>query len=481
MPNYCTIRLIVIPRPMKTKISALIMGIIGATMFLAPLAHGESNAMDILNNQIYHSSLGFSVLFPPGWENYTVTGDTLDYGELGTASAVEIGLPDQLDMLTVSRHNIDQWNSLTGLNNTSIPLMLGVTDSSVIAYSVNEQYANEEIDWIIGHITIHEKSLSDIEGTENEEAIQYLLDTMVISGYPDGTFKPEQTINRAELMKIITEARAGAPDGELYQSCFPDVMDEWFAKYVCYAKAQNWVQGYPDGNFKPDQSINKAEALKMIVNSQGMSIPGSVNDALFDDVDNSAWYAPFVKAAFDRGLLEQTGGSYGIGDLITRAEVSENIYRALLVTGIDSQGSPAMMDEGLAAEEILATIEGYALFTSDSYNFSVEYPDNWFYEGLFSDPFSNVRTYEFGPGLDQDGPALVTLEVRSGQAPDGTIIEMNSKNLVLTEEAGQTNVYYTGDVSERLFRVFGASEYQDIMLQMASTIQDLPEEQKSGY
>ncbi len=80
-------------------------------------------------------------------------------------------------------------------------------------------------------------NFSDTTEHQYRESIQYLADHGVVGGYPDGTFKPDQDINRAEIMKIMLEASRG---GENFagEYCFPDVKTEWFAKYLCYAKLQ---------------------------------------------------------------------------------------------------------------------------------------------------------------------------------------------------------------------------------------------------
>ena len=264
-------QIILTPRPMKTKIFS-ILTIILITAFTAavPLSHAKTlTAQDIISSYRYDAGLGFSILFPPGWDLFTTSLETIELYDLGTATSLDVGLPDIPDMMNIGKFEIEQWNNLSTIE-TINPTMIGVTDTHVIGYELTaaEHDYQEDIDWIIDNITVHSTTLSDIQEDRNETSIQYLLDTNVISGYPDGTFKPAQTINRAELMKIITEGIGITPSADEYSDCFPDVTNEWFAVYVCYAKEQNWIQGYPDGAFKPDQNVNKVEALKMIINSR---------------------------------------------------------------------------------------------------------------------------------------------------------------------------------------------------------------------
>ena len=168
----------------------------------------------------------------------------------------------------------------------------------------------------------------------NYEAIKFMVYLGVIEGYEDGTFKPNKEINRAELMKLMVYGWLGeAPDVEDYNNCFPDVTDEWFAPYVCYAQEEEWVQGYTDGNFYPANIVSKVEALKMILESYGIEVPETaiLRDLPYDDVYSSAWYAPYLKTAYDMGLLEETGNSFNPNDGRTRAEVSEEIFRLLVL------------------------------------------------------------------------------------------------------------------------------------------------------
>lgn len=164
---------------------------------------------------------------------------------------------------------------------------------------------------------------------KNKKAIEYLFDQKIINGYPDGTFKPDKTVNRAELLKILVAGNGVSPDTKEFGDCFSDVKDEWFAPYVCYAKKQAWVSGYADGEFKPAQTVNKAEALKMLLNSQGIEIPTEVSGNPFDDVGAGEWFAPYVAKAKELKILEEIGAKLGPAANMARGGIAENLYRLL--------------------------------------------------------------------------------------------------------------------------------------------------------
>lgn len=173
-------------------------------------------------------------------------------------------------------------------------------------------------------------ALSDIQGYPYRDAIEYLEREGIISGYNDGTFKPNIAINRAELMKILVGSVADEEDYKSYGNCFPDVQEGWFEQYVCYAYAQGWIDGYPDGNFLPGNTVNKAEAIKMLINSQGIEVPKVLSEDVYRDVPSNAWFAPYINAAKSKGALVETGNYFYPGELMTRGSISENIYRVLL-------------------------------------------------------------------------------------------------------------------------------------------------------
>ncbi|MEK7085621.1 MAG: S-layer homology domain-containing protein, partial [Patescibacteria group bacterium] len=181
---------------------------------------------------------------------------------------------------------------------------------------------------------------SDInETTKNYEAILYLQENGIINGYPDGTFKPYKAVNRAEFLKIIIEGSHIDLDIPT-TTPFKDVdNNSWYAPYVKKAFAEGWINGYPDGTFKPAQTINKVEALKILGSAQSWQVNDIHPDSyhgLFDDIDIFAWYTPYVAYAKINGYLEETGSTFSPGALMSREGISETIYLTLTVASSDT-------------------------------------------------------------------------------------------------------------------------------------------------
>ncbi|EKD63791.1 MAG: S-layer protein [uncultured bacterium] len=207
-----------------------------------------------------------------------------------------------------------------------------------------------------------------VSSDENYVAIEYLVSIGTLQGYSDGIFQPDTTINRAELMKVLVAGQGISPDENTYKDCYSDVASDWYAKYVCYATEQGWVGGYPDGTFKPAQTVNKVEALKMLVNALGLGskLPETVSEDLFDDTDNSAWYAPYLYVAKDLNLLEVTDRDYGPSSDMNRGGVAEYIFRTLVVNEllIDSY-TAEYRDQFLTDKGLSSLIETPVLYDVD--------------------------------------------------------------------------------------------------------------------
>ena len=115
---------------------------------------------------------------------------------------------------------------------------------------------------------------SDIEGTKYEEALVKLAALGTIEGYEDGTFKPENTITRAELATVITFVLGLQDAAELAKGTEPQFSDvkvnEWYTGYINIAANENVFAGYPDGTFRPSQEVSYSEAITMLVNALGL-------------------------------------------------------------------------------------------------------------------------------------------------------------------------------------------------------------------
>jgi uncharacterized protein YkwD len=163
----------------------------------------------------------------------------------------------------------------------------------------------------------------------NREAILYLQTNNVIEGYDDETFKPNQEVNRVEFLKIILEG-SNVPLTSTSNTPFPDVNhNAWYGPYLKKAYQEGWIEGYPDGTFKPSQNINKVEALKILGKVQNWDLPTKITTSPYSDTPATSWYTPYVVFAKERDFLEEQGPNFNPGKKMTRAGISEVIYRTM--------------------------------------------------------------------------------------------------------------------------------------------------------
>ena len=164
------------------------------------------------------------------------------------------------------------------------------------------------------------------------DSLSYLKKKGIISGFEDRTFKPDQQLQRAELLKEIISAKKQFPLELNYNNCFKDVKNEWFAPAVCSAKEKGWVNGFNDQTFHPKAAVTRAEALKIFI--EAFEIRDQSNKALndFPDVQEKAWYYQYIKIAQDNGLLNQNEADLFKPDsIISRGESGQILYRILLL------------------------------------------------------------------------------------------------------------------------------------------------------
>lgn len=161
------------------------------------------------------------------------------------------------------------------------------------------------------------------------EAIKYLKENNIVSGYDDNSFKPNNNLNRAEALKIILTANSiSIAEGT---NNFPDVPNNaWFAKYVKTAVSKLIVKGYSDGKFKPENLVSRAEFLKISILSAGFNPKDTNNN--YPDISSDQWYAKFFTFAKKYELLRMKKGGFIVpNDPITRAEAADVIYRLSLI------------------------------------------------------------------------------------------------------------------------------------------------------
>ncbi|MBP6085173.1 S-layer homology domain-containing protein [Candidatus Gracilibacteria bacterium] len=107
--------------------------------------------------------------------------------------------------------------------------------------------------------------------TPYADAITYVKNKNIVQGFGDQSFRPDNTVTRAELLKMVFLANNTNIEAQTDTQCFSDVdKNMWYAKYICYAQGNQIINGFPDGSFKPNAPVSYQEALKISMNTLGL-------------------------------------------------------------------------------------------------------------------------------------------------------------------------------------------------------------------
>ena len=187
-------------------------------------------------------------------------------------------------------------------------------------------------------ITVSAQAFWDVPAHhKHHQAVSHLSDIGVISGYQDGSFQPDRTVSRAEAVKLlITSVKSKdliqkimdsyLKDG--YPSPFFDSpLREWFGPYVAMARQYSIVGGYSDGSFRPHNTINFAEGLKIALETYGINVRSErfIHTPLLY-MQGHEWFAPYFSYARNHNIINPDK-FYHPAQLMTRGEFAEIIYR----------------------------------------------------------------------------------------------------------------------------------------------------------
>ncbi len=174
------------------------------------------------------------------------------------------------------------------------------------------------------------KNFSDVPEThKSAEAISIMADMGLLSGYEDGSFKPEGNITRAEFATVVCRALGVEANYSDNRQVFDDVpANHWAAGYITVAAQQGIVNGYGDYKFGPSDNIKYKDAVKMVVTMPGYAPIADVNGGYPDG---------YMITANQYGFLNGINGMSN-DTLVTRAVVAQMIYNALNIPVLEQVG-----------------------------------------------------------------------------------------------------------------------------------------------
>ena len=203
----------------------------------------------------------------------------------------------------------------------SFLLGLSLTTSAVIPLGISTAQAQTQ--------------LFDIQGHWAQRCIRSLAEQNIINGYPDGSFRPNAPVNRAEFATLVGNAFPNVARNRTARS-FNDVSSSFWAYNAIRAASQTgFLSGYPDGSFRPTQNIPRAQVLVSLGNGLNYTPAGGVNallDRTYDDAATIPNYArPTIAAATENQLVVNYPNVRRLrpNQSATRADVAAFLCQAL--------------------------------------------------------------------------------------------------------------------------------------------------------
>jgi len=211
------------------------------------------------------------------------------------------------------------------------------------------------------------------------QEINYLIERGIISGFPDNTFRPETSVTRAQAAIMI--GRALGLDGTQQNTKFPDVgKDSVASGYIQSAVSEGIIQGFPDGTFRPNQSVTRGQLAIFL--SRAFDIQETTT-VTFKDVSSTSAAYPYIgkllAAGITTGYIDNT---YRPDQAVTRGQFSAFIARTL-----DSKFIPKAEEEAEKNTETVSQTQ--AVRSAESYLDFIAFSRSGLIEQLEYEGFSN--------------------------------------------------------------------------------------------
>ena len=193
---------------------------------------------------------------------------------------------------------------------------------------------------------------NDLNGHWGYDYVMTLVNDGTVNGYPDGTFRPDGTVTRAEFVKLIGKSDV------LYDGTYSDIEGHWGYDFIMYSG----LEGYSDGTFKPDTPITRNDCVNLIWKRNG----GPKDIICPSAITNQGTNRDAVAWAYTNGIVcGDDGFNLRLSDTLTRAEAATLIIRS---RNIDPNAPKVSFIDRVKPEILKAVFESFNIFGDMAYN-----------------------------------------------------------------------------------------------------------------
>ncbi len=205
------------------------------------------------------------------------------------------------------------------------------------------------------------KEFTDIQGSWAEDEISFLGKNAYVSGYDDGTYRPQGELTRAEFAAFLVSVLDPEEKTAYQDRDFSDISGHWAAPVILQAARAGFIAGYGDGTFRPQETLTNLQAVIALANGLGMSGDQAVN--LADYLDDAGQIPGWAEGAMKNALAHHLLVGYPQKRLfqpnqsISRAAMAVLFYQVLVYQGAaDPLNNPYIVQPG-TAQPVSLTLE----------------------------------------------------------------------------------------------------------------------------
>ena len=268
--------------------------------------------------------------------------------------------------------------------------------------------------------------VNDYESHWAKDEIQLAFDAGIVKGYLDGSFKPDNTITRAEFFEIVNNTFNFNSMSEITYTDVED--DDWYASTIAKAKEAGYISGYPDGSIQPKGNISREETAVIISNLNGLTADS--NTANYTDAASiSDWSKEDIIAVGEAGIMiGYPDGSFKPKAPLTRAEALVAVVKLL-------NQETAVLKSIRVSQETMTLEEG-----GETGNLTVKFtPSNAENKNVsWSSSDTNVATVDDDGVVTSiaEGTAIITVTSDADEAitDETTVSVVKADDVVVPEE-----------------------------------------------
>ncbi|MBQ7254764.1 MAG: S-layer homology domain-containing protein [Oscillospiraceae bacterium] len=325
----------------------------------------------------------------------------------------------------------------------------------------------------LGLITVSNAAFTDAASIEKTEAVDVLSAIGVIGGYPDGSFKPEGEVTRAEMAKMVAVIMNKGEDvGDLYKNAckFADSANHWAAGYIAYCAQEGIISGKSETKFDPDGKVTGTEAAKMLLCALGY-------DADAEGFKGATWASAVLSKAAKIGLVGTDANlTVDMGAALNRDNTAQMMLNALQSDMVEYESTSTITVSGVTinnnSKASAVTKKGaqYSKIANDAVaadTYVVQLGEEMFKDlekvGAGNDAFGRATSnWTFEGKVVTEAPAVATMVLKDKVTGGELYTALGKIDLYATDAAAWTTRYFVDGEAKTFPTNIKSGEYGEI-------------------